>query len=209
MQIINLDGEILTEVITEDTIPFDDDDNDSTAWTDADIEAGYEDEVGDLDDQNVVDQSLAYFQGHGQNVYCVGINPKSNLRIISGGGDDRGFLWNYLVNVDGVIGENGKNINGSMILSDHHDTVTSVGFSSDGTLAFTGGYDGLLQIWDAYTGQLKAKFDGPEDIEWAQWHPKGHAIIAGSNDGTVWLWVEADKEWRCAQVGASSFIRFR
>jgi len=195
-----VDGEILTEVITEDTIPFDNDDNDSTAWTDADAEAEFEDESVDLEEtQDVLDQSVALFQGHGQNVYCVAINPKSNLRIISGGGDDRGFLWNYFVNDDSDVESLGRNVNRCLELNDHQDTVTSVGFSSDGELAFTGGYDGIIQIWDSYTGELKAKFDGPEDIEWAQWHPKGRAIIAGSNDGTVWLWVE-DKEWRCAQV---------
>lgn len=30
---------------------------------------------------------------------------------------------------------------------------------------------------------------GPEDVEWAHWHNKGNAVIAGSRDGTVWMWL--------------------
>ena len=69
-------------------------------------------------------------------------------------------------------------------LSGHTDTVTAVGFNYDGTLALTGAYDGTVRIWDVSSGQLKGILEGPEDIEWAEWHSKGNAVIAGSKDGT-------------------------
>lgn len=28
--------------------------------------------------------------------------------------------------------------------------------------------------------------------QWTRWHPKGHLILAGSEDSTVWMW-NADK----------------
>lgn len=28
--------------------------------------------------------------------------------------------------------------------------------------------------------------------QWVKWHPKGHLILAGSDDSTVWMW-NADK----------------
>jgi hypothetical protein len=30
-------------------------------------------------------------------------------------------------------------------------------------------------------GELKQILEGPEDIEWADWHSKGNAVLAGNN----------------------------
>jgi angio-associated migratory cell protein len=74
-------------------------------------------------------------------------------------------------------------------LSGHTDTVTSVGFNFNGSLALTGGYDGVVRIWKVETGELVTTLEGPEDVEWAQWHNKGNAVVAGSRDGTIWMWL--------------------
>ena len=50
--------------------------------------------------------------------------------------------------------------------------VASVGFNFDGTMALTGAYDGFVKIWSVETGELLQSLEGPEDIEWAQWHSK-------------------------------------
>lgn len=48
---------------------------------------------------------------------------------------------------------------------------------------------GKVGIWDTSTGQCKHMLEGPDgSIEWAQWHPKGDVILAGSDDFTAWLW---------------------
>ena len=47
----------------------------------------------------------------------------------------------------------------------HTDTVSTVGFSADGSLAATGCYGGLLKIWEAASGTIKHVLEGPEDIE--------------------------------------------
>jgi ribosome assembly protein SQT1 len=47
---------------------------------------------------------------------------------------------------------------------------------------------------------MKIILEGPEDIEWAQWHSKGNAVIAGSQDGTIWMWLAHDGQ--CVQVFA-------
>ena len=85
-------------------------------------------------------------------------------------------------------------------LTGHKDTVTSVGFNYDGSLALTGCYDGSVRIWSVATGELQGVLEGPEDVEWAEWHSKGNAVIAGSKDGTVWMWLTADGQ--CVQVFA-------
>jgi ribosome assembly protein SQT1 len=85
-------------------------------------------------------------------------------------------------------------------LGGHTDTVTAVGFNWDGSLCLTGGYDGVVRVWDVATGSERMVLEGPEDIEWAQWHSKGNAIIAGSRDGTAWMWMAHDGS--CMQVFA-------
>jgi WD40 repeat protein len=39
-------------------------------------------------------------------------------------------------------------------------------------MCLTGGYDGLVKIWKTDTGELIQSLEGPEDVEWAQWHSK-------------------------------------
>jgi ribosome assembly protein SQT1 len=55
-----------------------------------------------------------------------------------------------------------------------------------------------VKIWDSVSGELKQTLEGPEDIEFAHWHSKGNAVVAGSKDGTVWLWLA--HEGTCLQV---------
>ena len=85
-------------------------------------------------------------------------------------------------------------------LAGHTDTVSSVGFNYDGTLALTGSYDGTIRIWNVDTGELVIVLDGPEDIEFAEWHYRGNAVVAGSKDGTIWMWLTHNGQ--CVQVFA-------
>ena len=111
--------------------------------------------------------------------------------LLSGGGDDRAFLWR--------VGPGGA-VRVVAELAGHTDSVASVGFSHDGQWAATGAYDGLVKLWDAGTGQCRRTLDGPGDVEWLDWHPKGNVLLAGSQDGTVWMWLALTGE--CMQVFA-------
>jgi WD40 repeat protein len=37
---------------------------------------------------------------------------------------------------------------------------------------------------------LKIDYEFP--FQWIRWHPRGHLVLAGSEDSTVWMW-NADK----------------
>ncbi|CAM9701218.1 unnamed protein product, partial [Chrysoparadoxa australica] len=171
-----------------------------------DIEAEYdvgtepvEDEGMDMeagDEEELVDAADATFTGHSDSVYCVAINPQDPTQILSGGGDDKAFLWSLRSNGDiGNVHE----------LVGHSDSVSSVGFSADGTLCATGGYDGKVLLWGTADGLLKHTLEGPEDIEWLDWHPKGQVLAAGSKDGTVWMWLGGTGA--CMQVFAGHLGR--
>ena len=122
----------------------------------------------------------ATFAGHTDSVYAVAASPTSPGVLLSGGGDDRAFLWR--------VGPGGA-VRVVAELAGHTDSVASVGFSHDGQWAATGAYDGLVKLWDAGTGQCRRTLDGPGDVEWLDWHPKGNVLLAGSQDGTVWMWL--------------------
>ncbi|KAJ1395464.1 WD40-repeat-containing domain protein [Ochromonadaceae sp. CCMP2298] len=133
--------------------------------------------------------SYACFRGHSDSVYCAAIHPSQPGVVLTGGGDDVAYLWRYKQSQEDSENPTPGEAYSPIQLTGHTDTVTSVGFNFNGSLALTGAYDGTVRIWQVETGALVQVLEGPEDVEWAQWHNKGNAIIAGSRDGTVWMWL--------------------
>ena len=163
-------------------------DDDSTMFSEME-ESEFGDDM-DEDGDGVLDMAHAVFKGHSDCVYTSAIHPSNDGTVITGGGDDKGYLWKYDTN--NTVAEGSEAILSMVELGGHTDTVTSVGFNFDGTKCLTASYDGTVRTWSAATGELLVVMDGPEDCEWAQWHTKGNAIIAGSKDGTIWMWLAHD-----------------
>ncbi|KAI0242324.1 60S ribosomal subunit assembly or modification protein [Massospora cicadina] len=114
-----------------------------------------------------VDDSVQGFFEHKEPVFDVAINPAQLTMVISGGGDDRAYIWDRA--------------------SAHGDSVIAVGFSSDGRLAASGGMDGKVQVFDTATGALVGCLEGPDEVMWMQWHPKGPVLLVGANDSSIWM----------------------
>jgi WD40 repeat protein len=57
-------------------------------------------------------------------------------------------------------------------------------------------------VWDAATGERLHELEGPGDVEWMQWHPRGNVLLAGSSDSTVWMWSVARAAAQALQVFA-------
>lgn len=123
------------------------------------------------------DDSVQGFFDHSDNVFCVAINPRLPELVVSGGADDRGFIWNN------QTGERVAELGG------HEDSVAAVAWNFDGTYCATGGLDGKIKIWNE-RGELVQTLEGPSGgIPWLQWHPRGNALLAGSEDCSTWLWL--------------------
>ncbi|KZT57669.1 WD40 repeat-like protein [Calocera cornea HHB12733] len=125
--------------------------------------------------------SVARFPSHGKSVFAVSIHPTQPLAA-SGGEDDLGYVWD--LRTGEVITK----------LSGHEDSVVAVEWSADGEMVATGGMDGKVRIWrrvgkEKWTmWEFLNELQGPDEVMWLKWHPRGPVLLAGSNDSTVWLW---------------------
>mmetsp|Transcript_34213 Transcript_34213/g.45225 ORF Transcript_34213/g.45225 Transcript_34213/m.45225 type:complete len:464 (-) Transcript_34213:136-1527(-) len=153
------------------------------------------------------DLSILTLTTHTDSVYALGVCAARPGLLITGGGDDKASLVK--------LGpppppppdtptptEAGPPliVEASQELLGHTDSVTAVGFSADGQFAATGSYDGTVKIWDTTTAQLLHSLEGPGEIDWLAWHTKGNAVLAGSQDATLWMWLA--QTGQCMQVFA-------
>ncbi|KAL8292441.1 hypothetical protein RQP46_001053 [Phenoliferia psychrophenolica] len=180
------DGTFLTEddVLEVEELEIDgmdvESDDDGGAADDEDPEA--RDGADDLLD-NGYDDSKVSFVAHEAAVFAVALHPADPLVAVSGGEDDLAHLWRT---------DTGAEI---VRLTGHTDSVTSVGFSFDGEMVATGGMDGRVRVWRRVKGsegylswEFLTNLEGPDEVNWLDWHPKGNLLLAGGADGTVWLW---------------------
>ncbi|CAG8592719.1 15045_t:CDS:10 [Rhizophagus irregularis] len=131
----------------------------------------YEEQI--LNDNNEVESSMDEDE---DSVYTIDINPINENLIVSGGGDDKSFLWNS---------DTGEKL---FELLGHTDSVTSALFSKDGQYVASGGMDGKVKVWKVENREFILSLEGPDEIVWLDWHPKGNILLAGANDSTIWMW---------------------
>jgi len=125
----------------------DDSADDHPMSDDDDGEPMAEDE--DANEELIVDDSIQGFFLHTSPVYSVALHENW---AATGGGDDLGYVWDV---------RNGEMI---MKLDGHTDSVTNVGFSSDGKFLATGGMDGQVRIWSVAEKKLLVALEGGTEV---------------------------------------------
>lgn len=194
MEVVGWDGgaegqELDTEFQTGDCleVEFEDDEAPDDDGVDdmGDEEVGVIPESEIYSDEEVgatTDDALAKVV-HEDSVLSVAICPTDRSILLTGGQDDSAVLWS-IEEKDGSL-----RCSQRCRLQGHTDSVVEVAFSTDGAYAATASYDGTVRIWNSGDGSLVQHLEGPsKEIEWILWHPKGHAILAGSNDTMAWMW---------------------
>ncbi|MGH0114446.1 UNVERIFIED_CONTAM: hypothetical protein FKN15_017746 [Acipenser sinensis] len=154
--------------IAEDIEDVDFTEGDDEGWETED-EGGEEMEEADKDDSDLT------FSRHTGSVFCVNLDPSTNSLAVTGGEDDRAFVWRVS---DGEV---------LFECTGHKDSVTSASFSHDSALVATGDMSGLIKVWKVETKQEVWSFE-VGDLEWMEWHPCAHVLLAGTADGNVWMW---------------------
>ncbi|KAJ7158738.1 ribosome biogenesis protein Sqt1 [Mycena filopes] len=168
------EDDVLAEVPDDGDHPMDEDDDEEAGDTLGDLSAAGGSGSG-------ADNSLQAFPNHNSSVFAVAGHPTEPLAA-SGGEDDLGYVWDI---TDGEV---------IVKLTGHTDSVTSVAWSADGEMIATGGMDGKIRIWrrvgkeNYRTWEFLTQLEGPDEVMFIRWHPKGSVLLAGANDSTLWLW---------------------
>ncbi|XP_069769109.1 angio-associated migratory cell protein isoform X3 [Narcine bancroftii] len=132
----------------------------------------------DEDDESmevVQDDSDLTFTRHTRAVFCLSLDPKTNTLAVSGGEDDMAFVWR--LSDGGVVLE----------CTGHNDSVISASFSHDSALVVTGDMSGLIKVWKVETKEQIWSFE-VGDLQWVEWHPCAHVLLAGTDEGSCWMW---------------------
>mmetsp|Transcript_24575 Transcript_24575/g.37641 ORF Transcript_24575/g.37641 Transcript_24575/m.37641 type:complete len:507 (-) Transcript_24575:39-1559(-) len=157
----------------------------------------------------IIDQSKATFTSHTDAIYAITshYDTQSNtLYIVSGGGDDRAYL--HLMTTSNNNKAQTKTI---PLAHPHTDSISCVALNTSyitndvsGTIQANqiavGSYDGSIVLYSTTDGTLLHVFEGPTDVEWARFHPKGGTVLLVGSiaDGTIWMYHTPSKQ--CLQV---------
>uniref|UniRef100_A0A8C6Z769 Angio associated migratory cell protein n=1 Tax=Nothoprocta perdicaria TaxID=30464 RepID=A0A8C6Z769_NOTPE len=154
-------------------VDFEDDEGadgpEGEAWDTEEDDEGLEDGMEAQDDSEVT------FALHSASVFCVSLDPKTNTLAVTGGEDDKAFVWRLS---DGEL---------LFECSGHKDSVTCAGFSHDSVFVATGDMSGLIKVWRVDSKEEVWSFE-VGDLEWMEWHPQAHVLLAGTADGNSWMW---------------------
>uniref|UniRef100_A0A3Q2X1N9 Angio-associated, migratory cell protein n=1 Tax=Haplochromis burtoni TaxID=8153 RepID=A0A3Q2X1N9_HAPBU len=156
------DEEIIEVIDLNDTEPGPDDladDLEDVDFDDAgnagDDNDGWETE-DEMEAEAEQDDSDLTFNKHTGSVFCVSLDPATNSLAVSGGEDDKAYVWRVS---DGEV---------LLECTGHKDSVTCAMFSHDSSLVASGDMSGLIKVWKVETKEEIWSFE-VGDLEAVSW----------------------------------------
>lgn len=157
------------------------------------------------------DSSIAAFYNHRDSIFTVSLHPRYPKVPIafSGGADDKARLWDTRTGEELVIlgGHEDSIVSGGFSASGEyiatggldgkvriwklHPSPSSSSAKDKeeaATFAPRPHDDAIRNESDWGRCEFVTNIDGPDEITWLAWHPKGNVIAAGASDSTVWMW---------------------
>ncbi|XP_065808279.1 angio-associated migratory cell protein [Labrus bergylta] len=171
------DEEIVEVIDLDESEPGPDDLADDLEDVDFEDAGNTDDEGWETEDEmeDEQDDSELTFSKHSGSVFCVSLDPATNSLAVTGGEDDKAYVWRLN---DGEV---------LLECTGHKDSVTCAVFSHDSSLVATGDMSGLVKAWKVETKEEIWSFE-VGDLEWLEWHPCAPVLLAGTDDGNVWMW---------------------
>jgi angio-associated migratory cell protein len=142
------------------------------------------------------EMSTRQIQFHSGPIYAVEFFVEKKIgaerrMIVTGGGDDQAALHD----IDGAS---------SLSRSLHQAKDSVVAIAVCANFIAIGSYDGRIIVLssssDDEATSTRFELDGPTDVEWLNFHPTGSVLLAGSTDGTVWMYSVSKTGAQCMQV---------
>lgn len=97
-------------------------------------------------------------------------------RFLPGGEDDKAYVWT--VDTGDVVFE----------VKEHKDSVIAAEFSYDGAYVATGDMAGELKVFKVEKNYKKVWEFSMGDMIWMKWHRKSNVLLAGSEEGEIYIW---------------------
>jgi len=218
------DGVVGNEYLDPDLLMFDDDGKLLTTECGGDGGVG-NGSAGDGGDE-FEDSSLNQFVEHNVAVHCLAFHPEDANKVVSGGQDDKAFIWDILKYDASAIGlddeEEDRRESGCLELADHEDTVMECGWNRSGKFVATASMDGTLRVYRCSKGMaLVSALELDDEVTFMRWHPaekRRNELMAGGKDKNVWMF-EYDKKRKSfeniqilsghsAEIECGGFTRF-
>ena len=176
--------------VDDENVPMDDDDDDDEKDTNHTNNANTNndnenDNQQDDDDETdlIPEASIHLLTSHKPNsVYAAAghYDAKTNtLSLVTGGGDDRAFLHHY------PYGNANANRTTIPLSHAHTDSVSCTAINvqyvtedrkKTPKYVAVGSYDGTIALYDPESGSALGTLDGPTDVEFVSFHPKGGSV---------------------------------
>ena len=134
---------------------------------------------------------------------CVAFHPHGN-RLASGSYDESVKVWQVDEGMQPIYGGSHKRLGRCLFtLPAHSDAVASLDFSYDGTMLASGGFDGLVRIWNTATGQCLKTLRKEECVPVSQvrFTPNAKFVVVSSMDSRVRLWDYVDSHTVKTYIG--------
>uniref|UniRef100_A0AAV2LDZ3 Angio-associated migratory cell protein n=1 Tax=Knipowitschia caucasica TaxID=637954 RepID=A0AAV2LDZ3_KNICA len=189
------DEEIIEVIDLDESEPGPEDLADVLDDVDIEEDAGNaEDEGWETEDEMEADQddSEFTFSSHKGSVFCVSLDPVTNTLAVTGGEDDKAYVWRLS---DGEV---------LFECTGHKDSVTCALFSHDSSLVATGDMSGMIkvwkvenkeEIWSFEVGDLEPEPEGAHSFA----TPAGSSSLFGSVE-LCWWGASHSGWWPCWHV---------
>ena len=188
----------------EDQIHIDTNDAFEIIDIDPTAEDMVEDQLDDLDlaptmeEEEEEDDARLTVSRHkpGSSVFSIALDPQSQLRVCSGGEDDRCLLWRF--DTGDLIHE----------YPTFDDSVHQVCWSFDGKYLCACDMRGQIRCWtsdvNGVPNQEIWSFHTGSDIELMRFHPSAHVLLVGTNDSQLWLFKIPSGEYKIMHGGSDT-----
>ena len=174
---------------------------------DAAMDSGEEEGGGEmLEEIQLQNDSVAYFDQHKDSIFCIAQHPKRPEIVATGAGDDVAYIWDCTPPNGPLLPRSyetdpqpveRKSLEAVARLEGQDESVNAISFTlPDGEYVVTGTLAGTLNVYTTPTSTSQSKLVGSaKEVEEINWiapcpHPGYPNTVAfGANDGSVWIYT--------------------